>query len=925
MHPSLQSCPPFAGEKLDDCLHTISIDDAKNAGDNGNSLFSCKIPMAFFSKLSRRASRAFRLCLCVLLGALLASVTMLPASSHLSAFSYSGAIAAATSVSAPTAITAATDDPFEAMKAGKTYYQSGQYRAAVGAWLPAVQAFASRGDRVNQAVVLSNLALAYQQLGEWIEGNQAIADGITVLNRETATGRNADELLGLLAQAFNIQGSLQLAQGQAEPALISWQAATAAYQWAKEPTGIIRSQINQSQALRALGLYPRAKSTLQQVNQTLTTQPDSLLKAAGLVNYGDALRLAGELESAEKKLQQSLAIAQRLQSPSNTTLALLSLGNTARARQDFEAALQYYQQATEISNNPATTVQAKLNQLRLLAEMKQFERVQSLAGDIRPQLETLPPSRMTIYARVNFVQSLLKGAETVQPTSLTNEAQLLATAVQQAKQIGDQRAESYALGYLGELYERTQQQVEAQKLTEQALILAQAVNAPDVAYRWQWQLGRILKEQSQPEKAIAAYSQAVATLNSIRNDLVASSPDIQFSFRESVEPVYREFVALLLEPAKGEQTNQDNLRKAREVIESLQLAELDNFFKEACLTGRPAQVDQVDPKSAIVYPIILPNRLEVVLSIPKQPLRHYATKIAQKDLEGLVDQMRRSLRRTSSSRERLAIAVKLYDLLIRPAEADLAASNIKTLAFVLDGPIKNLPMAALYDGRQYLIEKYSLALTPGLQLLDPRPLQRQQLKVLIGGLSEERQGFSALPGVETEIQRITAKVPTQVMFNKTFTTETFQTQVSESPFRVIHLATHGQFSSNADKTFILTYDRRIDVKQLGELLQARAQETQNPIELLVLSACQTAEGDRRAALGLAGVAVRSGARSTLATLWAVDDQSTSSLMVDFYQEMAQSGTTKAEALRQSQLKLLQRPEFRHPFFWAPYVLVGNWL
>ena len=858
-----------------------------------------------------------------MLGALLVSTSVVSAASPNRAIASRQESATAT-LPSPVQLQATTDNPLKAVQTGKAYYQSGQYTAAVGAWLPAAQAFASRGDRLNQAVVLSNLALAYQQLGQWVEGNQAIADGIEILNTEQAKA-GTNEAPVLLAQAFNIRGSLQLAQGQAEPALLSWQTATAAYQRAKEPSGMIRSQINQSQALRALGLYPRAKSTLEQVNQTLTTQPDSLLKAAGLINYGDALRLAGELAEAEKVLQQSLAIAQRLQSPGNITLALMSLGNTVRARQDPAAALQYYQQAARASSNPATTVQAQLNQLRLLTELNQTQSVQSLAGEIRPQLEMLPPSRTAIYARVNFVQSLIKGLGTNQPASLTKEAQLLATAVSYAKQIGDQRAESYALGYLGELYERTQQKTEAQKLTEQALILAQAVNAPDVAYRWQWQLGRVLREQGQQQKAIAAYSQAVTTLNSIRNDLVASSPDVQFSFRESVEPVYREFVALLLEPANGQEASQDNLRKAREVIESLQLAELDNFFKEACLTGRPAQVDQVDAKSAVVYPIILPNRLEVVLSIPKQPLRHYATPISQKNLENLVDQMQRSLRRTSSSRERLAISSQLYDLLIRPAEADLAASDIKTLAFVLDGSIKNLPMAALYDGRQYLIEKYSVALTPGLQLLDPRPLQRQQLKVLIGGLSEERQGFSALPGVEAEVQRITAEVPTQVLFNQTFTTDTFQTQVSGSPFRVIHLATHGQFSSNADNTFILTYDRRIDVKQLGELLQARAQATQTPIELLVLSACQTAAGDRRAALGLAGVAVRSGARSTLATLWSVDDQSTSSLMVDFYQALARSGTTKAEALRQSQLKLLQRPEFRHPFFWAPYVLVGNWL
>jgi len=112
---------------------------------------------------------------------------------------------------------------------------------------------------------------------------------------------------------------------------------------------------------------------------------------------------------------------------------------------------------------------------------------------------------------------------------------------------------------------------------------------------------------------------------------------------------------------------------------------------------------------------------------------------------------------------------------------------------------------------------------------------------------------------------------------------------------------------------------------LRGLLQARAQNQRQPIELLVLSACQTAAGDNRAALGLAGVAVRSGARSTLATLWSVDDQSTSSFMIEFYQALAQPQVTKAKALRQAQLALLKQPEFKHPYFWAPFVLVGNWL
>lgn len=826
----------------------------------------------------------------------------------------------------PVSITQVATDPMQLTRSGKTSYQSGQFAAAVQAWLSAAQGFASRGDRLNQAAVLSNLALAHQQLGQWTEADQAVSESLKLLKAAESGGATGDRQK-LLAQTLNIQGSLQLAQGQAESALATWQDATRTYQQLNDSNGAIRGLINQTQAYKALGLYPRAKSTLEEVNKTLQGQPDSLLKAAGLLNYGDSLRLVGDLAGSRAALEQSLAIARRLQDSTDITLALLSLGNTARAEQDVSAALNYYQQAIVASNSPITAAQAQLNQFRLLTETRQWAEAQALVSTLRTQLETLPPSRTAVYARVNFAQSAIRleagGQRAVVPSAQL--AQLLAKGAQYAKQIGDQRAESYALGYMGELYERSQQQTEAKNLTDQALLLAQLSNAPDISYRWQWQVGRILKAQGKLEPAIAAYSQAVATLNSIRNDLIASSPDIQFSFRESVEPVYREFVALLLEPTKGNEASQENLKKAREVIESLQLAELDNFFKEACLTGRPALVDQVDAKSAVIYPIILPERLEVVLSIPSKPLQHYATKIPQRELEQLADQMRRSLRRTSTSRERMAISRKIYDLLIRPAEADLASSNIQTLAFVLDGPFKNLPMAALSDGKQFLLEKYSIALTPGLQLLDPRPLQRQQLKVLVGALSEERQGFSALPGVEDEIQNIKTKVSSQVLFNQSFTTSTFQQQISAAPFRVVHLATHGQFSSNADDTFILTWDRRIDVKQLGELLQAREQDVRTPIELLVLSACQTAEGDKRAALGLAGVAVRSGARSTLATLWAVDDQSTSQLMVQFYQELARSGTTKAEALRQSQLKLLQQPEFRHPFYWAPFVLVGNWL
>jgi CHAT domain-containing protein len=142
---------------------------------------------------------------------------------------------------------------------------------------------------------------------------------------------------------------------------------------------------------------------------------------------------------------------------------------------------------------------------------------------------------------------------------------------------------------------------------------------------------------------------------------------------------------------------------------------------------------------------------------------------------------------------------------------------------------------------------------------------------------------------------------------------------------VVHLATHGQFSSKAEDTFILTWDDRINIKQLNNVLKTRDLTESSIIELLVLSACQTAVGDKRAALGLAGMAVRAGARSTLASLWSVNDAATASFMIKFYQNLADNKVTKAEAVRRAQLSLLQNPDYSHPYFWAPFILVGNWL
>ena len=822
---------------------------------------------------------------------------------------------------------------------GRTLYETEQFPEAIKLWQQAIAASKTSGNQLQQAIILSNLSLAYQQLGQWDKASEAITQSLALIQSSTLKPQTS----ALLAQALDVQGRLQLARGQAEAALASWRRSANLYTQLGDRPELVQNQINQAQALQRLGLYRQAEKILAAANQTLQQKPNSLLKAAGLRSLGNVLRVTGDVQESQRVLQQSLTIATALNSPPAISATLLSLGNTVRAQQDSRSALQFYQQSATIATSLTTRIRAQLNQLSLLLENKQFKPAQELAIQIQAQLDRLPPSQSTVYAQINLAQSLMKLATAKVTSSATQSAaKLLNTAIQQSHNLGALRAEAYALGTLGELYEQNRQLPEAQTLTRKALLLSQAIDAPDITYQWQWQLGRLLKTQWESEarsqtvydRAIDTYSEAIKTLQSLRSDLVAMNPDVQFSFRDRVEPVYREYVGLLLQPtSNSKEVKQDSLKKARGAIESLQLAELDNFFREACLQPT-REIDQVvdqNQTAAAFYPIILPNRVEVILKLPQQKeLRHYTTTIAQPDVESVLNQLRQNLVQPDPAfvEDAKLLSRKVYQWLIQPALADLTQNNVKTLVFVLDGALRDIPVAALYDGQRYLIEQYSVALTPGLQLVNPKALQPRSLKALVAGVSESRPpNFSELPNVPLELKQIQSEVSGRVLLNQQFTEQAFETQINSQSFPVVHLATHGQFGSTIEKTFILAWDKVIQVNELSELLRARDERRPDAIELLVLSACQTADGDNRAALGIAGIAVRAGARSTIASLWSIGDESTALLMSQFYRELIDKQLPKAEALRQAQLFLLKHPNpnYQRPLAWAPYVLIGNWL
>ncbi|MGB3760024.1 MAG: CHAT domain-containing protein, partial [Rivularia sp. (in: cyanobacteria)] len=779
---------------------------------------------------------------------------------------------------------------------GKTLFEKADFAKAVEVWQDAATGFELQGDKINQAWSLSLVSLAWQNLGELQQAQTAIDKSLSLLQNQKGNTE-------ALAVALNTKGSLKIKMGQAAVALEAWKQAESIYIKLNDNVGKIGSQINQAQALQAMGFYRRSLHLLESVNQTLLPQADSQLKAQGLQSLGVALQLVGDLNKSQEVLKQSLAISEKLSL--DTSDILFSLGNTARDLKQTEAAFNYYQQAAANPNNPLMQVEARLNQLSLHIEKSQWQQAFSLLPQIQSQLDTIPPSRSSIYARVNLGKSPIKlmQAPGAKPSLIQDAARILARAIKQAETLKDSRSQAYALTQLGSLYEQTNQLNEALKLSRQALQIAQNINASDITYQAAWQVGRILKTQGKNQEAISAYDSSIKILKTLRSDLVTINRDVQFDFQESVEPVYRQFVDLLLQPESSltKEISQKNLKQARNTLEALQLAELDNFFREACLDAKPEQIDRIDKTAAIIYPIILDNRLEVIASIPGKPLTNYKTNLPEANIEATIKQLRFSLNPAYSQQQRLKVYQQAYDWLIKPIETDLAANNIKTLAFVLDGSMRNIPMAALHDGKQYLIEKYSVALSPGLQLMQARQLKGNNLNVIAAGLSEARQGFKALPGVKTEVKEISNQVKSTLLLNESFTEKNLAKSIKTTPFSVLHLATHGQFSSNSEDTFILTWDGKMNVKQLSEFLRFRDVSESEPVELMVLSACQTAKGDKRAILGLAGVAVRSGARSTLATLWAVKDESTAKFMVEFYKQISKPGISKAEALRQTQI------------------------
>ncbi|AFY58575.1 hypothetical protein Riv7116_6226 [Rivularia sp. PCC 7116] len=870
--------------------------------------------------------------------------------------------------------------PQSLLEKAKRLYDEEKYLEAISVLKRAAENFKIQNNSLQQSLALSNIASTYRQLGKYDMALKYITQSREILEIQ-ATRKDDSQRLKIFAQVLDIQANLQLTLGKATLAVENWKQAAAIYQQQNLQPEKIRSLINQNIALQALGRYRLASKILRGLLPDVNKQPASILKVTALRSFGDVQLYLGEIDASLNTLQQSYNIAVTIKSAPQIAETLLSLGNAQFAKANqlrspsqnailfektaplvyvskpilpeviklYQQAAKIYERATAVSTSPTIQAKAQLNLVNVLIELKEFDRAGKLASQLESIINQLPVSKTSVKAKIKLGKNLffLKQASAGNAPEWENIAQILATAIKQAEVLEDTRLQAYAIGTLGSIYLQTNHLADAQQLTNKAIDLALRIEAKDIAYLWQWQLGYIYKIQKNIPQAIDSYSQAVDNLNNLRGDLLVLNPDIQFSFRDNVEPAYRQLVDLLLQPTNSQITQSksqnsisyNSINKARHVIEALQLREIEDYFQEVCLKAKPQIVDRVvdklDATAAVIYPVILQNRLEIILKLPnKNKLNNYTTLVKAEELENTIEQLQYSLRQPEQINKVKELSGKLYKWLIKPLEADLQANNIQTLVFVLDGNLRNIPMAVLYDNQtqetepKYLIEKYAIALTPGLQMLEAKPLEKVELNMLMAGVSEKRlignRQFSPLQNIRMELEKIQSQIPSsKKLLNQSFTENNLEKQIDSAKYTIVHIATHGNFSSNSDETYILTWNKLLKVKDFDKLFQVNTNADAQNIELLVLSACDTANGDKRASLGLSGIAVRAGTRSTLATLWAVEDESTALLMNQFYQELQQNKLNKAKALQQAQIKILRNNEL--PLIWAPYVLIGNWL
>ncbi len=683
-------------------------------------------------------------------------------------------------------------------------------------------------------------------------------------------------------------------------------------------------------------------SALNYYRQALAGGPllSENVRAVLLVNIGTVEAEIGQYDQAELTLQQAIALNQSLDNPHWEASATLSLGWLYEQQGDFdqaialyEAAISLYQQVGRPDREAAT-----LNNLGLIHLWQ---------GDLSSAEKTLDKG-----------WALLQLEE-------------------------DAHTRSLLLDSYGQLFLAKAEPDQAWSQHLQSLQLSVQTDNNINAITALMNLAAVMEARGEPGLAIFFYKRAIAQIEVTRNDLKQLSDTVQQRYTATVEDFYRKLAGLLLQQNRTTEALQIlELLKLQEVkaylqgqtsrdkdssldflytpveaelnsvltrllgsssmielTDFLQLPEAravatdsaaaDSFELEAIESLRSALSAQ-PVKTAALYPLVLFDRLELILITAENPPTHYTVNISKAQLTQTVNALQARL--SADSLDPTELSQQLYSYLIDPLAQQLKEQSIKNIIYLPDGILRYIPLAVLHDGEQWLAQKYQSHNITAASIDDLVQPRSADLTVIAGALTEDSPThqvnvgqsslvFDGLSGARQEIDRLVTLMPdTVALFDQSFTPDTVIGEANNH--QIVHLATHAKFlSGQPEDSFVLFGDGSIvTMRELGDWQLS-------DVELVVFSACQTAmsvDGDGKEILGLGFQMQQTGADSAIASLWAVNDTSTAALMNQFYSAL-KDGKSKAEALQQAQKDLIDIPRYSHPYYWAAFILIGNGL
>jgi CHAT domain-containing protein len=739
-------------------------------------------------------------------------------------------------------------------------------------------------------------------------------------------------------------------------------------------TTMIVAYLQRGELYRMLGRLEDAQQDLTTAQRHAQAAHLTLLKIAATQALGDLAIQQRDWQGAETQLREAWTAALAIAEPTLAAASGNSLGlllreqqQPAAARRILEQAHQYAQMAADSGLEAAILINLAAVQAHPKATLQRAQKRLQHVLDVQER------GQLWLNLGVQAQQAQLTTMAEVAAQSaleLAREHELMALA---AMALGQQAQLSLAQGQVKNAVYQFSQAISVAPPSAYAL-----------RYPLEWQLGQLLHRQGDLQRALDAYRRAINHLERIRATIPIDYQDGRSSFRETLEPLYLELADLLLQTStmvSNDADRQSLLQEARNTVEQIKLDELRDYFRDTCILPLRDDLTALAPHIAVLYPILLSDRLDMLVGIGDR-LYRITQEVSKETISVTAEIMALKLRYDRTAEQE---AHQLYTWLIEPIKSILDQHDIHTLVIIPDGSLRAVPFAALQHDDHYLVEDYAIAITPGLKLLDPEPLSKRHLTLLLAGLSQpgpvvnelpswwlsamvqayrrglsrgssststgEQRGVSiavrgaetssppvlrgvseeekvaalALPGVAEEVKQLNGQLPGITLEDQAFSLSRFiDTLSAKSSYRIVHIASHGLFHGPPEDNFILTYDHPLDMNTLAQALKPK-ELSKNPVEILILSACQTAEGDDRTPLGLSGMALRSGARSALGSLWPVSDNATQQLMTEFYRYLRQPGLSRAQALRHAQQTLIHHDDYHRPSDWAAFILVGNWL